>query len=164
MAPVDQSSGTQNRMWSNVMIYLNGMKLLALSLAQPRPLSTFISDTGQFSQNSELINTFYPAFHFIDHKEADPLYFSVLNDSNFLGKFLLFQDLTSLVGPRPPHCGGFKNTLRHTTFGRKPLDVSSASRRDLYLTTHNTHMRQTPMPRRDLSPQSQHARGRKLKI
>ena len=30
-----------------------------------------------------------------------------------------------------------------TTFGKTPLDEWSARRRDLYLTTHNTHRRQT---------------------
>jgi hypothetical protein len=34
----------------------------------------------------------------------------------------------------------------HTTLGRTPLDERSARRRDLYLTTHNTHKRQTSMP------------------
>ena len=38
------------------------------------------------------------------------------------------------------------HTLRHTTVGRTPLDEWSARRRDLYLTTHNTHNRQTSMP------------------
>jgi hypothetical protein len=33
--------------------------------------------------------------------------------------------------------------LRHTTVGRTPLDEGPAHRRDLYLTTHNTHNRQT---------------------
>ena len=37
-------------------------------------------------------------------------------------------------------------TLRRTTLGRTPLDEWSAWRRDLYLTTHNTHNRQTSMP------------------
>jgi hypothetical protein len=32
-------------------------------------------------------------------------------------------------------------TLRHTTIGRTPLDEWSAGRRELYLTTHNTHKR-----------------------
>jgi hypothetical protein len=36
--------------------------------------------------------------------------------------------------------------LRHTTVGRIPLDEGPARRRDLYLTTHNTHKRQTSMP------------------
>jgi hypothetical protein len=35
-----------------------------------------------------------------------------------------------------------------------------ASRRDLYLTSHNTYNRQTFMPRRDSNPQSQQAKSR----
>jgi hypothetical protein len=42
---------------------------------------------------------------------------------------------------------GFMIThLRHATVGKTPLDEGSARRRDLYLTTHNTHNRQTSMP------------------
>ena len=35
---------------------------------------------------------------------------------------------------------------RRTTVGRTPLDERSARRRDLYLTTHDTHNRQISMP------------------
>jgi hypothetical protein len=49
-------------------------------------------------------------------------------------------------GPRHPHYRGFIITLRHTTPGRTPLYEWSARRRDLYLTTHNTHKRQASMP------------------
>jgi hypothetical protein len=35
---------------------------------------------------------------------------------------------------------------RHITLGRTPLDEWLTRRRDLYLTTHNTHNRQTSMP------------------
>ena len=38
------------------------------------------------------------------------------------------------------------HTQRRTTVGRTPLDEWSARCRDLYLTTHNTHNRQTSMP------------------
>ena len=38
------------------------------------------------------------------------------------------------------------HTQRSTTVGRTPLDEWSARRRDLYLTTHNTHSRQISMP------------------
>jgi hypothetical protein len=38
------------------------------------------------------------------------------------------------------------HTQRRTTVGRTPLDKRSARRRDLYLTTHTTHNRQTSMP------------------
>jgi len=37
------------------------------------------------------------------------------------------------------------HTQRRTTVGRTPLDEWSVRRRDLYLTTHNTHNRQTSM-------------------
>ena len=38
------------------------------------------------------------------------------------------------------------HTKRRTTVGRIPLDERSARRRDLYLTTHDTHDRQISMP------------------
>jgi hypothetical protein len=38
------------------------------------------------------------------------------------------------------------HTKRRTTVGRTPLDERSARCRDLYLTTHNTHNRQTSVP------------------
>jgi hypothetical protein len=53
---------------------------------------------------------------------------------------------TAPNGPGPPHYRGFTITLRHTTLGRTPLDERSARRKDLYLTTHNTHNRQASMP------------------
>ena len=48
--------------------------------------------------------------------------------------------------PRLPHYRGFTITLRSTTLGRTPLDERSARRRDLYLTAHNTHKKQTSLP------------------
>ena len=38
------------------------------------------------------------------------------------------------------------HTQRRSTVGRTPLDESSARGRDRYLTTDNTHNRQTSMP------------------
>jgi hypothetical protein len=38
------------------------------------------------------------------------------------------------------------HSIKHTTIGRTPLDEGSARRGDLYLTTHNSHNRQTSMP------------------
>ena len=38
------------------------------------------------------------------------------------------------------------HTQRRSTVSRTPLDEWSARRRDLYLTTHNTHNRQISMP------------------
>jgi hypothetical protein len=44
------------------------------------------------------------------------------------------------------------HSFRHTTLGWAPLDEWSARHRDLYLTTHNTHKRQTSMPPAGLEP------------
>jgi hypothetical protein len=63
-----------------------------------------------------------------------------------------FHALTALSGPGPPHDRGFTMTLRHTTLGRTTLDGWSACRRDLYLTTNNTHKRQTSMPPAGFEP------------
>jgi hypothetical protein len=45
-----------------------------------------------------------------------------------------FRGATASSGPGPAHYGGFTITLRHTTFGRTPLDEWSARRRELYMT------------------------------
>jgi len=52
-------------------------------------------------------------------------------------------------------------TQRRTTVCRTPLDEWSARRRDLYLTTHNTHKDKHPCPRCDSNPQSQQASVRR---
>ena len=44
------------------------------------------------------------------------------------------------------------HTQRCTTVGRTPLDERSARRRDLYLTTHDTHNRQISMPPVGIEP------------
>ena len=51
-------------------------------------------------------------------------------------QLIFFPLFNSPSGSRPPHWWGFEITLRHTTFGRTPLDEWSARRRDSYL--HNT--------------------------
>ena len=56
------------------------------------------------------------------------------------------------MGQGPPHYWGFTITLKHTTVGRTTLDEWSAWRRDLYLTTPNTHNRQTSMPPAGFEP------------
>ena len=49
---------------------------------------------------------------------------------------------------------------RQTTVGRTPLDEGSARHRDLYLTTHNTHNRQTSMPPVGFEPTVSAGEGR----
>ena len=50
------------------------------------------------------------------------------------------------IGPGPPHCRSFAITLRHLTLGRTTLGELSAPRRNIYLTTINTHNRQAFFP------------------
>jgi hypothetical protein len=50
------------------------------------------------------------------------------------------------------------NTQRRTIVGRTPLGELSARRRDLFLTTHNTHDKH-PCPRWDSNPRSQQESG-----
>jgi hypothetical protein len=57
-----------------------------------------------------------------------------------------FYGTTAPSRPRPPHYWGFTITLRQITLGRTPLHEWSVRRRDLYLTTNNTHKRETSMP------------------
>jgi hypothetical protein len=57
------------------------------------------------------------------------------------------------LGGKPPHYRGFTIThIWHATVGRTPLDEGTARRRDLYLTTQNTHKRQTSMPPAEFEP------------
>ena len=54
---------------------------------------------------------------------------------------LFFPRPNSPQWSRVPHFRGFTITLRHTTLCKTSLDEWSTRRRDLYLTTHNTHVR-----------------------
>jgi len=44
------------------------------------------------------------------------------------------------------------HSFRHTTLDRTPLGEWSARHRDVYLTTNNTHKRQTSMPPAGFGP------------
>jgi len=63
---------------------------------------------------------------------------------NALKYFFFSYGATAPSGPGQS-CRGFTITLRHT-LGRTPLDERSARRKELGLTTHNTHKKQTSMP------------------
>jgi hypothetical protein len=61
-----------------------------------------------------------------------------------------------LDNPREPknyfQCWGFEITLKQTTVGRTSPDRRSAYRRELYVTTHNIHKKQTSMPTARIEP------------
>ena len=58
---------------------------------------------------------------------------------------------TASSGPRLPYCRGF-GSHSDTTFGRTFLDEWSACRRDVCLTTHNPHKRETSVPLAGFEP------------
>jgi hypothetical protein len=58
----------------------------------------------------------------------------------FIYLFIVF------LARQPPVGQGLIHAQRRTTVGRTTLDELAARRRDLYLTTHNNHNRQTSMP------------------
>jgi len=70
--------------------------------------------------------------------------------------FLLVFPPLWRCGPTRAMTSSFLRFLDHkqrrTTVGRTPLGEWLASRRDLYLTTHNTHNRQTSMPPVEFEP------------
>jgi hypothetical protein len=61
-------------------------------------------------------------------------------------KFILFSRGVGAPSGPGPHYRRFTITLRHTTLDGTPLEEWPAHRRDLYLTTHVTHSRQTSLP------------------
>ena len=64
------------------------------------------------------------------------------NDNDYLIIItIFFHGARAPRGTETPHYRGFTITLRHTTFGRTPLDVLSARRGYLCLTTRSTHKR-----------------------
>jgi len=67
-----------------------------------------------------------------------------------LGIVVFFIYLFGATAPEWARASSFTrfldHTQRRTTVGRTPLDEWWARRRHLYLTSHNTHNRQTSMP------------------
>jgi len=61
--------------------------------------------------------------------------------------FFSFHGSTALLGLDRRIVEVFtSHSVRHATLGRVPLDEWSDRRREFYLTTHNTHKRQTTIP------------------
>jgi hypothetical protein len=86
------------------------------------------------------------------HLMLDFFYISNYCAKNICLIYFFYHGATAPTGPRPPHSRGFMITFRHTTLSRAPLDEFSARRSDFYLTTHNTHKRQTSIPPSGFKP------------
>jgi hypothetical protein len=74
----------------------------------------------------------------VDLRKSDQSLNTVIITINFSGT-------AAQRGLWPPRSQGFLITQRRATVGRTPLDEWSAHHRDLFLTTHSTHNRQTSM-------------------
>ena len=91
--------------------------------------------------------------------ELNPICYllALLGAHNFLHvsrvrvKLLTFRLLMSYIYMEHPFLM-FLDHTRCSTVGRTPLDDWSAHRRDLYLTTHDTHNRQISMPPMGFEP------------
>jgi len=70
---------------------------------------------------------------------------NTLPENQSISIIFFFRGETAPSGARPSHYRRFTITLRNTIPDRTPLDEGSARRRELYLTTHNTHNRQPSM-------------------
>ena len=73
-------------------------------------------------------------------------YILKLNASSILKQRLTLRLLMSYIYTERIFLMFLDHTRRRTTGGRTPLDEQSARRRDLYLTTHDTHNTQITMP------------------
>jgi hypothetical protein len=84
-------------------------------------------------------------------------------ESRFLDLQRCFFFLPLCCGPTRATASSFlrflDHTQRRTTVGRTSLDKWSARRKDLYVTTHNSHNRHPSIPPWDSNPQSQQACG-----
>jgi hypothetical protein len=90
------------------------------------------------------------------------IYGSYFNWSNaYLWKHIFFyHGATTLVCQGILVIEDWWSHSRHTTLVWNGLDERSARRRDICLTTHNTHKRQTSMSLRDSNTQTQERNGR----
>ena len=120
------------------------------------------SKTSHTNSHSFITTTLFSIFQIDMSLRISHLSVRVMHPARLILNFFFLQWCNSPSGPGPPHYRGFVITLRHTTLGRTSLDEWSARRTDLYLTTPNTHKRQTSTPpRRDSKPQSQQSNGRR---
>jgi hypothetical protein len=104
----------------------------------------------QVSDNFGYLTAFFVFFSIQLLSTTFPIHYSL---SCFLSFFLSF--LVCLLLPNHCRCRGlllypitlsYTHTYTHThTLSSTPLDEQSAHRRDLYLTTHTIHKRQTSM-------------------
>jgi len=106
-----------------------------------RPRIDWIADGRGFVSLSSTQLSFYYVLIILGRHVDISIYNKITGDAFFL---LCRCDPTRVMASS--FLRFLDQTQRRTTVGRTPLDEWSARRRDLYLTTHNTHNRQISMP------------------
>ena len=127
---------------------------------RPQPLNSTCSPIGRYLSccHSMLLNPLNPKLNPICYLLA-LLARHFLHVSRIRVKSLTIRLLMSYIYGAPILMF-LDHTWRCTTVGRTPLDEWSARRRDLYLTTHDTHNRQISMPPVGFEPTISAAAGR----
>jgi hypothetical protein len=126
------------------------------TLSQTNILYAITDKTG-YTEKTQIRTQIYDPCHLICKTTLHPsnqpqknFIFALINPIKKTMNLNYFFSNGSTVpwGPRLPLFLGLHDHtfFRLTTFVRTPLDEGSARCRDLYLTTHNTHKRQTSMP------------------
>jgi hypothetical protein len=123
------------------------------------PISSLITSILAFNSLEEDIEQIrYKRQLYLEHNTYYVKYCSLKREAWAVGVAtgsrgeVCFHGATAPSGPGPPHYRGLTITLGHTILGRTPLDERSARRRDLYLTIHSIHKRQTSMPPAGFEP------------
>jgi len=107
-----------------------------VNLGAARHSHTSLSLTTGFSSLEKKYETIY---------KVNKLFRAVVKNNNNIFSFSLWRcDPTRIMASSSLRF--LDHTQRRTTVGRTPLDEWSARRRDLCLTTHNTHNKQTSLP------------------
>ena len=91
-----------------------------------------------------MVGYYLPTDQFFPNSFARGTLLASKNNNEPSHHFFIWRNISQLRRASP--FMRFLDHTRRTTIGRTPLDEWLARRRDLYLTTHNTHYRQTSMP------------------
>jgi hypothetical protein len=127
-------------------IFRNIVRFYSEDLLAPRPTPK-LEDHPLSAVRNCLFNIFAATLHIwrpFLHPQPEDAPCRVAREASFTIFFPMAQQL--LLGQGLLIIEASRSHFRHTTFGRTALDEWSARCRDLYLTTHNTHKRQTSMP------------------
>ena len=106
-------------------------------------MKLFTPPSGHEFQKHVFITNRFDIYELVNNKL---IWSSHLESLHATTKNLIMVSPPPMLSMASPFLRFLDHTQWHITVGRTPLDEWSAHCRDLYLTTHNTHNRQTSMP------------------